>query len=159
MPKRRGGRRRPKLERVYGWFHCKKCRRGWESSHVYCIEGTLKVVYRQGCKHVTPSFSHTRQTTSSVPNVGNNSANVTPTTTRMMHTTPTTMETYEHPGVAEIAMLMHRSHILNISVRSVRQDTCVQGRRAGVAVSSTTFDLDLYCPLIANAISGPYERI
>ncbi|XP_071117668.1 zygote arrest protein 1-like [Haliotis cracherodii] len=59
MSKRRGGRRRPTLERVYGWFHCKNCRRGWESSHVYCIEGTLKVVYRQGCKTCgTSSFPY-----------------------------------------------------------------------------------------------------
>lgn len=39
--KKKKGKRR--LERRYGRFHCKNCNRGWESSHVYVVAGTLKV--------------------------------------------------------------------------------------------------------------------
>lgn len=46
--KKKKGKRSSRLERRYGRFHCKKCNRGWESSHVYVVAGTLQV----GCQLV-----------------------------------------------------------------------------------------------------------
>ncbi|XP_059172249.1 zygote arrest protein 1-like [Physella acuta] len=44
------GRRRQTLERFYGFFRCPKCRKTWESTHVYCKPRTLTAVYGQECK-------------------------------------------------------------------------------------------------------------
>ncbi|KAK7500818.1 hypothetical protein BaRGS_00008062 [Batillaria attramentaria] len=37
-------------ERRYGHFRCTKCGKKWESSHVYCRQGTDKVMFKQECK-------------------------------------------------------------------------------------------------------------
>ncbi|XP_041358775.1 ZAR1-like protein [Gigantopelta aegis] len=44
----------PRLCRCYGYFHCKNCDHGWESSQVYCVAGTFKVYYKQACKYCRP---------------------------------------------------------------------------------------------------------
>ncbi|KAK7111064.1 zygote arrest protein 2.S-like [Littorina saxatilis] len=56
---RRKNRTPPELDRRYGFYRCKGCGKQWESSHVYCISGTLKVMYRQDCKKcATPCFPY-----------------------------------------------------------------------------------------------------
>lgn len=35
--------RRKRDDRYYGRFNCRKCRRNWDSAHVYTIGGTKKV--------------------------------------------------------------------------------------------------------------------
>ncbi|XP_059162911.1 zygote arrest protein 2.L-like [Physella acuta] len=42
--------RRKRDDRYYGRFNCGKCRRNWDSAHVYTIGGTKKVKYKQCCK-------------------------------------------------------------------------------------------------------------
>ncbi|CAL1536594.1 unnamed protein product [Lymnaea stagnalis] len=37
-------------DRYYGRFHCKNCKRHWESAHVYTVGGTKMVKFRQACK-------------------------------------------------------------------------------------------------------------
>mmetsp|Transcript_53989 Transcript_53989/g.89432 ORF Transcript_53989/g.89432 Transcript_53989/m.89432 type:complete len:116 (-) Transcript_53989:151-498(-) len=43
-------KRKPALERVYGWFRCGDCRKTWESAYVWNVKGTNKVYYKQDCK-------------------------------------------------------------------------------------------------------------
>ncbi|KAK7111065.1 zygote arrest protein 2.S-like [Littorina saxatilis] len=38
------------MDRRYGYFRCSSCRKTWESSHVYCDEGTDTALYEQDCK-------------------------------------------------------------------------------------------------------------
>ncbi|KAK7111063.1 zygote arrest protein 2.S-like [Littorina saxatilis] len=47
------------MERRYGYFRCKDCKKSWESSQVYCKRGTLVVRYQQDCKDCkTPCFPY-----------------------------------------------------------------------------------------------------
>ncbi|KAL4240536.1 Zygote arrest 1-like [Mactra antiquata] len=48
------------LERKYGFFRC-NCpgRSRWESSHVYCVQNTMKVFFKQRCrKCLTAKFPY-----------------------------------------------------------------------------------------------------
>lgn len=49
-PRQGGRRRRPTLERRYGYFACPSCRSHWESAHVYCVRDTNRVYFKQECK-------------------------------------------------------------------------------------------------------------
>ncbi|KAK0069677.1 zygote arrest protein 1 [Biomphalaria pfeifferi] len=35
---------------MYGFFRCSGCNKNWESSHVYCLRGTMEATYGQECK-------------------------------------------------------------------------------------------------------------
>ena len=39
----RSRRSRPQLQRKYGYFRCKACRKSWESAYTWVIKGTEKV--------------------------------------------------------------------------------------------------------------------
>eukprot|EP00072_Mus_musculus_P074729 XP_017176492.1 PREDICTED: ZAR1-like protein isoform X2 [Mus musculus] len=45
------------LELKYGYFHCKDCKRRWESAYVWCISGTNKVYFKQLCNKCQKSFN------------------------------------------------------------------------------------------------------
>ncbi|XP_031198321.1 ZAR1-like protein [Mastomys coucha] len=45
------------LEPKYGYFHCKDCKRRWESAYVWCISGTNKVYFKQFCNKCQKSFN------------------------------------------------------------------------------------------------------
>ncbi|CAG5128598.1 unnamed protein product [Candidula unifasciata] len=38
------------LRRMYGYFRCSSCRKTWESSHVYCSQGSFQAKYGQECE-------------------------------------------------------------------------------------------------------------
>ncbi|XP_045165579.2 zygote arrest protein 1-like [Mercenaria mercenaria] len=49
--RRENRRRRPRLERKFGLFHCPCSKESsWASAHVYCVEGTYRVYFKQKCK-------------------------------------------------------------------------------------------------------------
>lgn len=48
------------LERKYGQFYCRRCRRGWSSRNVWCVKLTSKVYIKQtcnGCNKVVNPFA------------------------------------------------------------------------------------------------------
>lgn len=52
------------LERKFGQFYCRRCRRGWSSKNVWCVKLTSKVYIKQtcnGCNKIVNPFSVTSQ--------------------------------------------------------------------------------------------------